>query len=64
MNNWQMRIDSIDKLAINNDVKLQRLRLLRYEILEHMHVMEGYIDKVDYVIYGLESGIKDMKKGE
>lgn len=64
MNNWQLKIDSIERLSTNNDIKLQRLRLLRYEILEHMHVMESYIDKVDYVIYSLENSINETKKGE
>jgi len=62
--NWQLKIDSIEKLSANNDMKLQRLRLLRYEILARMHTLESYIDKVDYVIYSLEDGIKEARKGD
>lgn len=62
MTNWQLQINGIVEGTGAQREKLQQLKSLRCELMQNLHVVEGYVDKVDYCIYNLEKGC--TRKGE
>lgn len=55
MLDWQSKINSIVESKKSNVEKMLELQYLRCEIVEKLHLVEDYVDKIDYCLYNLEN---------
>lgn len=53
MNNWQARINNIVENERTKQEKIKDLQYLRYKVLEDLHILEDYVNKIDYCIHNL-----------
>lgn len=54
MSDWQSKINSIVESKKSSKDKIHELQYLRCEVLGALHLMENYLDKIDYCLYNME----------